>query len=383
MNKLAIDVSGLAWKYRTGVQNLYWAYIQAFVNNPTCAEKWDIAFYDRSGVFNNDIFNRVKECYKSTIPRWLPRRMGLLAHLVLKNVGCQYPDLRGYVNHVYNWNIYHPKGAIGSITIPDILPLEYPEWFSPDFQQQTLDSLKFAENDAQYIFCISEYIRDRLVNSTGIKAERIVVTYPGIDPDYFEPGCNVDASAFLKKNGLIEGGYLISTGFLDPRKNLSRQIEAFSIYLERNVSSGLKYVLTGLRNDLSEDLLNLINQPRLRESVVFLGYLPGDQLRTLISNARCVMYCSLAEGFGLPIIEAMAAGTLVITSNTTSMRELAEGRGRLVCPEDIEDIALAIQEIMELPDAERRSRIDSNREFSKEFTIERWLNSHLSVMCAS
>ena len=377
--KIAFDVSGLAWRYRSGVQNLYWAYIDAFAKNPEYLESCDITFYDRSGIFNQQIANVIPQHYQSCAPSGWPNQLRRPMQLTVKLGLNPGPNLKGYINQVWNWDIYSTRNSAGSITIPDILPFEYPQWFSSRFQKQADRAIKFAANEAQFINCISDDVRVRLANYAGIDLNKIKVIYPGIDQTYFSAITPQLQHQVLGKFNLSKGSYLISAGFLDPRKNLKRQIQAFGIYAQKSKTS-LKYVLTGLKTNLSQDILELIETPALRDKVIFLGYVSAEDLRILTSAAACLMYCSIAEGFGLPIIEAMALGVPVITSNTSSMKELAAGRAVLANPESVESIEQVIEETIEFPETRTQAQIIANIEFARTFTIDRWLEGHIKHM---
>lgn len=377
MTLVAIDVSGLAWNYRTGVQNLYWAFVNAYAKNGAL-QNVDVHFYDRSGLFNKEIFRLLADHYQSVAPSWWPEKLQSPLKILCRLVALATPELEGMVNHVWNWDIYHPRGARGSITIPDILPLEYPHWFTKNFQNCTKKSLVFARDEAEFVFCISKYIKSRLVEAIGIPAERIKVVYPGIEAHYFDRVQPDEELKILNRYSLVKQQFLLSSGFLDPRKNLTRQLEAFGIFAQRSRSS-LKYALTGLKTSLSSDVLELIEKPNLRDRVIFLGYVSPIELKILMGASKALMYCSLAEGFGLPIIEAMAAGTQVITSNNTSMLELADGRALLVSPNETDDIVRAIEEIANITEQSLSDSIEKNREFARGFTIEKWFDGHLSA----
>jgi glycosyltransferase involved in cell wall biosynthesis len=376
--QVAFDVSGLAWQYRTGVQNLYWAFVDAWAQQPKFHEDFDVLFYDRSGSFNGRVADVVGSAYASCAPTWWPDRLRRPLQAVIRTTDLHAPKLGKRVNHVWNWNIYNPSGCYGSITIPDVLPLEFPQWFDDRFLRLTEKSLRFAADHADYVFVISHDVKKRVAQLTGMSADRIRVVYPGIDAAYFST-MNFDTTAtVLRKHGLESGRYLLSSGFLDPRKNLVRQLEAFSIALSRG-AKGIKYALTGVRTSLSEDVIKIIDSPGMRSNVVFLGYVPKDELIALTSQSAALMYCSLAEGFGLPIVEAMAVGAPVITSANTSMQELATSRACLVDPCNIEEMALAILETVNLSVEQRLTQVNANRLFASSFTVENWLGGHLDA----
>jgi alpha-1,3-rhamnosyl/mannosyltransferase len=217
-----------------------------------------------------------------------------------------------------------------------------------------------------------------LIDFESIDPVRVHVAYPGITADYFFPVSDFEVKPVLQKHQLQSKKYVISSGFLDPRKNLKRQIEAFGIYNQKN-NLGFKYALTGLKNNLSEDLIKLIESPHLRDSIVFLGYVSSQDLKVLVSQSAALMYCSIAEGFGLPIIEGMALGVPVITSSSSSMKELAENRCVLANPLEVDSIIQAIGQTLEMSDDNKSIMLSSNQVYAAQFTVKNWLHSHLLV----
>jgi len=379
--RIAFDLSGLAWRYRTGVQNLYWAFVDAWARQSELRDAPDVLFYDRSGIFNRHVAAAAPGSYAPSAPAWWPDRLRRPLQAAIRLTGALNPNLQGRINHVWNWNIFHPTGCRGSITIPDVLPLEFPQWFDAKFRRLTHQSLRFAAERAEFVFAISNHVKQRILETTTVAPERVRVVYPGIDSHYFVGIDSGLVEPTLRRHGLTRGRYLLSSGFLDPRKNLARQLQAFLIHVQRN-RSDLRYALTGLKTALSGELLQLIESPELRDRVVFLGYVPQDELKTLMSQSAALMYCSIAEGFGLPIIEAMAVGAPVITSATSSMQEVASSRARLVNPLEPEDIAAAIDETLACSIEDRDERIKLNQAYAREFTIDNWLAGHLHAFAS-
>lgn len=376
--RIAIDISGLAWRYRSGVQNLVWAYANAWAENPVFHNDFELIFYDRSGIYNTKLKSIVGAAYQSLAPSWWPDQLRRPLQVLIKSGAWCTPQLSGAINHVWNWNIYDTGKDRCSIIVHDILPLEYPQWFDSRFIRLTKESLNFAKTRADFIFVTTEYVKQRLVDVIGISADRIRVVSPGIDPLYFEQSDELSAQDVLDRHGLHEGRYLISSGFLDPRKNLARQIQAFAL-ATRHENSDVKYALTGLKTALSQEVLTLINTPEIRAKVVFLGYVSQPDLRALMGKSAALMFCSIAEGFGLPIIEAMATGAPVITSSTTSMQEIAHGRAITVDPLNLEEMANAITSVLGSRRNECLLKVSENRQYAATFTIGNWLGGHLKA----
>ncbi len=376
--RVAIDVSGLAWRYRTGVQNLFWAYVNAWAENLELHNDFDVLFYDRSGLYHREIHSIVGPDYQSAAPSWWPDWLRRPLQVLIKTGAWRGPQLSGSINHVWNWDIYDTGKERFSITVPDILPLGYPQWFSKRSVRLTREFLDFTKNRAQYIFAISEYVKLQIIDATGLNANRIRVVYPGIDPMYFKQSDPMTAQNVVSRYGLQKGKYLISSGFLAPRKNLVRQIQAFAL-ATRHENSDVKYALTGLKTSLSRDVLALIEKPEINSKVIVLGYVPQPDLVVLMGNSAALMYCSIAEGFGLPIIEAMATGAPVITSATTSMLELAHGRAITVDPLNVEEMANAVTNVFNSSRVECLARVPANRKYATEFNINNWLKGHFKA----
>jgi glycosyltransferase involved in cell wall biosynthesis len=151
---------------------------------------------------------------------------------------------------------------------------------------------------------------------------------------------NVEASGIVAELGLADRGYVLSIGTLEPRKNHVRLVSAFE-----KIAAGhprLRLVIVGGTGWHSAPILRRIDASLVRERIVLAGYLRGPDLAALIRRSAAVAYVSLYEGYGLPIIEAMAVGAAVVTSRVSAMPEAAGGAGVLVDPRDVEDIARGI-----------------------------------------
>ncbi len=148
----------------------------------------------------------------------------------------------------------------------------------------------------------------------------------------------------------LAGPYFLYVGTLQPRKNLARLVEAFAKLLESSdqaSSSKLQLVLAGQKGWLADDLLGQVRKLGLGERVVLTGYVPDADLPALLSGALAFVFPSLYEGFGLPVLEAMACGTPVVCSNTSSLPEVAGMPRCMVDPLDTEALAEALSRIAE------------------------------------
>lgn len=192
---------------------------------------------------------------------------------------------------------------------------------------------------AARVIADSQATRRDLIGQYGADPERVVVVYPGRDETLTRQN-DPAALAHVRARYGIPGDYLIYLGTLQPRKNLVRLLQAFAHLLAAGPSAaGLSLVLAGRRGWHARDLESWVVRLNLTDRVVFTGYVPETDKAALLSGALALVYPSLYEGFGLPVLEAMACGTPVLTSNISSLPEVAGPAALLVDPLSVEAIA--------------------------------------------
>ncbi|HIJ95414.1 MAG TPA: glycosyltransferase family 4 protein [Desulfuromonadales bacterium] len=191
--------------------------------------------------------------------------------------------------------------------------------------------------------CVSNFVMQKTLEAFEFSKDRFQVVYNGIS-NCFRP---IDASVrkrVLKERYNIDFPYFLYIGKLDPRKNIARIVEAFSIF-KQETGSDWKLLLIGKRTRLMDDLGTLICQSGLDGHVIQPGYIANEDLPVLYGEARGFIFPSICEGFGIPVIEAMACGTPVITSNGSSLPEITADAALLVDPYDVNAIAHAMQKL--------------------------------------
>jgi glycosyltransferase involved in cell wall biosynthesis len=192
---------------------------------------------------------------------------------------------------------------------------------------------------------VSRYTADDLVRRAGVSASKIEVVYHGLDPAF--------TAASQRSHETGSGPYVLAVGGVSPRKNTRRLIEAFGRWRGRSAHrSAYRLLITGT----SLDREYARNGATLPDGVSLLGYVDKTELPGLYAGAAAFLYPGIYEGFGLPIIEAMACGTAVVTSTTGAAPEISGGAAILVDPFDVDSIAAGLERAM-MPEEAARLRV--------------------------
>jgi len=226
-------------------------------------------------------------------------------------------------------------------TIHDIIPLDRPEWFNARFSAWYRWLLPRLVRRVRHIIAVSEFTRQRLIDRLAVDPAKVTTVWNGVDQE-FRPRSAEEIASAKRDLGIATDSYLLCVGSLEPRKNLPRLLDAWRTAMPE-LPSNVRLVVAG-RKPASRVFAELrIEAP---ERVHFTGYVQQEQLPALYSGALAMVYPSLYEGFGLPPLEAMACGTAVVTSNTTSLPEVVGSAALFVDPESTASIAEAIRTIV-------------------------------------
>ncbi len=218
---------------------------------------------------------------------------------------------------------------------------------------------------ADHIVTVSEATRADVIES-GIDGSRVSVSYNGANPR-FQPQSQADGQAI--RDQFTKGEpYFLYVGAIHPRKNVTRLVRAFSRFKE-NSGAPHRLILLGRMAWMSADTRAAIDESIYKDHIIEVGY-QGDNLPTFYSGSVALVYVSLFEGFGIPIVEAMGCETAVITSNRSSMAEVAGDAALLVNPESEEEIANAMNQLSNDPEL-RDQLIQKGRLCRKRFDWSR------------
>src|SRR4249919_2363287 len=239
------------------------------------------------------------------------------------------------VFHFSDWMYPAQRGGVRATTVHDLVPLRFPELV--ERRTRRLHGAKYenAARTCDVVFANSRFTAGEVVALLGVPEERVAIAYPGIDPRFRPDGERAD----------LGGPYVLAVSTLEPRKNLPALVEAFALL--RRERPELTLALAGLSG--------WDDRPLGGESVRLLGFVPDDELARLYRGASVFAYPSSFEGFGMPVVEALACGAPAVVSSHPSLDEACGDAALRADPDDAEAFAAALARALEAP-AELRER---------------------------
>lgn len=233
------------------------------------------------------------------------------------------------------------------VTVHDLAIYEHPEWFP---RGQTLAKNIFVPQSlkkAKQIIAVSQHTKQAIRNLFKLPANRISVIYPGVD----NGGGEDDHPRLPKPEAVyrrlrVREPFLLFVGTMEPRKNIVGLIQAFKAITDEPEAADLQLVIAGHKGWKSEGIFQAINRFGIARRLRYVGYVSHEEKLLLLKKAQAFVFPSFHEGFGLPILEAMTAGTPVLTSNVTAMPEVAGQAAVLVDPTDKAALTQALRRLV-------------------------------------
>ncbi len=254
----------------------------------------------------------------------------------------QLHRLRATLYHSPYYLMPYWPGLPTVLTCYDLIPLAYPRYFSPMQRLIYWLAHRLALSVACVLLAISEATKADLIRHFRIAPDRILVTPLAADAR-FAP-CPLEDIAAVRQKYALPDGYVLYVGSNKPHKNLVRLIEAWSLVVSSApYAAHPPLVIAGHWDSRYPQTQEKVVQSGIRDRVIFLHDVPEQELAALYSGASLFVFPSLYEGFGLPVLEAMACGTPVVCSHTSSLPEVAGDAALLVDPLDVEGIAASIR----------------------------------------
>lgn len=279
------------------------------------------------------------------------------------------------VFHFPNFTITPLKKGKVILTVHDLSFVKYPQFTEPK-------NLKFLKklfiksiNRADLILTVSEFTKNELQDVFNIKDEKIAVVYNGVE-DIFKNKIDAAALKKVKLKYSLPEKYIFHVGMLEPRKNITSLIKAYHLSRGRHKDFPYKLVIVGRKGWHYEQIFATVKNLDLQKEVIFTGYVEHNDLPLLYQGGDLLVYPSIYEGFGLPVLEAMASGIPVICSAKSSLPEVA-GEAALLCSGNTpEDISLKIEEVLnseQLPKEMAAQGIRQAEKFSWEKSAQKVL----------
>lgn len=283
-------------------------------------------------------------------------------------------------------SFYYPLPNIGKckkiITIHDLIVLREPRWFSNSDKKIKFynENLREGVQNADLILSVSEYTKTDIIDIYNVNKDKIRVIYPGVFEEVTSVSGEDESCEMLLP---IKKPYILSLCTLEPRKNLESLVIAYEQMRLHDSSLDIQLVLVGRIGWLNAPLFNRIASSVFAKDIIVTNYVSDKVLKKLYKEAVMFAYVSLYEGFGLPILEAMAKGKAVLTSSVSSMPEVG---GDAVCycnPNDIDSIEQGLTKV--LYDTEYRLQLEKCASvrastFSYKRMVKETLDSYKDVM---
>lgn len=268
-----------------------------------------------------------------------------------------------------NINVLHSLGFVSPLvkTTKQIVTIHDTTFFTHSQHHTLFKRIYFkfiiplCARKADLISADSENTRQDIINLLKINADKVKTIHLGVEEIFKKQNNN----RILKKYS-INKNYILFVGMIEPRKNIPNLIKAFS-----KLDKDFQLVIVGKKGWHYDEIFQLIKKLKLENKIIFTGYVPDEELVSLYSSAKLFVYPSFYEGFGLPVLEAMACQCPVITSNISSMKEIAENAAILVNPNNVKEIEKAMEQILKNKDLQKEL-IKKGLKRAKEFT---WKNT--------
>jgi len=263
------------------------------------------------------------------------------------------------------------------LTLHDLQHEFFPQFFSKKELRARRMYFPISVEKAIIIICVSRFTKETLIARYGVREEKIRVIYEGVSTHFRKPVATELITEVKAKYGLGSGHLLFYPARTWPHKNHIRLLESLAILRDR-YNCKAKLILTGGIEHSHQEVMEAVDRFRLNEDVKHLGLVPYTELPAIYKLADALIFPSLFEGFGIPILEAMSIGCPVICSNVASVPEVAGDAAVYFDPLDVESMANAVYRVLHEPNL-RKKMIEKGLERSKQFSWEKTAKATLEV----
>jgi glycosyltransferase involved in cell wall biosynthesis len=348
---IGIDASRANKKHKTGVEWYSYHLIQEFKK----IDSKNQYFLYTNEPLTGDLAI-CPENFKEIVLNWPLPRLWTLGRLSWEmKFGKYKPDILFVPAHTIP--LLQPEKTV--VTVHDIGFEHIPEAYKWPDKLYHRFTIQFIKRFSDKIITVSNYSKNDLVSFNKIDPKKISVVYNGFDTALYND------SVREKTQRPIQDNYILFIGRLEEKKNIGRLLEAFALFKKKNPADAHKLVLIGKKGFGWEKFQQIIGKNNLADSVVVPGWVEESQVPAWFAHADLFAFPSLFEGFGIPVLQAMACGTPVICSNTTSLPEAAGESALMFNPEKPEEIASRMAQVLLNPEVADSLIVKGERQAEK------------------
>jgi len=374
--KIGVDIRPLMDKEYSGVSWYTLDLLTAILDQDKINEYF---LYYNSG---HDISSRMPKILAANVKTVSTKYPNKLFNYLLQNV-LHWPKLDKLSGGVDIFWLPHINFASFSkncrkiLTIHDLSFLIFPEFFSDrkNFWHRMINVKKII-SAVDKIIAISENTKKDIVDNIGVPAEKIMVVYSGVGAEFKLLDSNDDNLKKIKDKYRLPDKFILNIGTIEPRKNIVGLVQAFDLMAQIPKFQDYYLVIAGSSGWKNKEIFKAINLAKNKDKIKIIGYIEKSERTYFYNLAEIFCYPSFYEGFGLPVLEAMACGTPVITSAVSSLPEVAGEAALYVDPNDINSITEAMQQLAAREELQKlmvvRGLVQAKK-FSWKKTAEKYL----------
>lgn len=342
--KVAFDVQNILTEAKTGIGYYTEQSIKALID-AQCSDEYMFNFFSLRGLDKKRSYlsDFIKDENNLNPCKWFSYSLYKVIYTFIPIPYCFFFPKKADIYYFFNYTVPPFVPGKAFVTVYDLVFKDYPETVNKKTKFFLKMNFKRSLKRADAIITISHFTKQRLLHFYGdiVKNKPIEVMYIGVDDKLFNrDNSNDDLNEIKTKHGII-GDYFLYVGTLEPRKNLERLVNAYALFCEK-VKTPPQLVLGGGKGWLDEKILHVI---KTTKGVVRTGYLPRDEIPKLMRGALAFCFPSLYEGFGMPVLEAMACGTPTLVSDRASLPEIVGDAGIIIKADDTNKIADALYQL--------------------------------------
>lgn len=340
---IAFDIQSVLLKKKTGIGFCALGWINNFIK-ANAENKYILRYFTLHNETEHpsyDFFyyNNVSENHCN----WMNNEMAKLIWTIFPLPYHLFFSAKADVSFFFNYFVPPFVSGKKVVVIHDMSFKVYPETSRLRTRSMMKINLTRSCKRADHIVTVSEFSKQEILKYMNIAPEKVSVIYPACDPKIFNTALEPSIDIIQKKYN-IPKRYLLYLGTLEPRKNIRRLIQAYS-QAKKNHLDLPPLVVAGKKGWLYQDIFNEVIAQEMINNIIFTGYLPDKEIIGLLKGATAFLFPSLYEGFGMPVLEAMACGTPVLTSDCSSLPEVVDTAAILVDPLSVDSIREGIEDI--------------------------------------